>query len=373
MNAKTYRIGIEIFFSLILIVTIFSCDNGAPSITNENKNLKLEQQDFILPLLDSDKVIIEGITDYYDSVYTLTLHTREVYEKLNFDSLRFRVKFEIDRPSIVRISHSAHRAFPIFALPGDSIFIDFKLVDFLNERHTQSYSGTRIRENQALAKLNEILILDNPIYADQFDIDEEAFMAKMDSLEERGRLIFEAYDKKTELSPYFEKCYETFLEYKIVEFMGRYKRNRKKEDDGFDAPLSLVFVNKIESYTKEDSTLLNIYPYLNYLHGMAFSKSEDPQSPTAIFNAIDSSFTNKEIIDQLKYNLVREELRIQGYFRKSFRRYQPKKKSGIRIQKSTRDYKYFDRIEEFMELYRASNPPGKYLKIIEETYDALIK
>lgn len=366
---KTYLQSYSTFFLFCLIFSfITSCNNNSADAEEVITQTTLAA-------LEKEKIVIQGTTDYYTEEYKLSITTKDTLVNIVFDSLQFEFEFESDLPTIVKLAQLPHRAIPIFAMPGDTILIDFKLIDFLNERHTQTYAGNSAAENEVLAQLNKILIFDNPNYYYLSNVDEATFLSKINSLKQLGRSYYDELKNNSTPNPYFELCYRNFLEYKLAEFLIRYPVILERSFAKGKPELSASYYDRLTNLEKEDSTLIGVYSYLNHLRSRVSNSSEVPNSPASIFITIDSLFSNNQIINQLKYNIVSGEIRRLRLLKEMVSRNYIRQENTPTIKNSRPLPKFLtdNKLEEYVQLYRQSDPPVYYLNNIEIAYTAFLE
>jgi hypothetical protein len=362
MNIKPIN-RICILFS-ILLFGILACNKDA-NVSSEKKETRW------FPEMEEKKIVIKGITDVYSAEYGTLFTTKESSEAVVFDSLELQFEFDSNIPVIVKLG-DFNRGIPIFALPGDTIIIDFKLFDFLNGKSTQRFSGKRKTENELLSKLNKILILDNPNNNYLYNIEESLFINKIDSLRALG-LSFLKLPEQQALSPYFEKCYTTFLDYKLGSFLENYPSVIEGTFAMGKQVLSTSYYEKLRVLEKEDASLIGIYPYLEHLNRQVFKHSSNRRNPHTNFATIDALLTDSIIINQLKYGLVRDEIRIQAFQKERFLKTASKANDFPTINASSSSFQIENKLAEYMEEYRGSNPSEKYLNKIEGAYRKLMQ
>ena len=79
-------------------------------------------------------------------------------------------------------------------------------------------------------------------------------------------------------------------------------------------------------------------------------------------------YVNDEIIDQLKYNLITNEIRRMTFYKKMFSTLDRHQKYPPMIRQTSPKSFFENNTEEYMNLYIQSNPPHDYLSKVKKAY-----
>lgn len=343
-----------LIFALLLV---YSCKN-------------LNQAASQRKISDNSKTIITGTPLDIPKQKLYSLHSHLGYEKISVDSSGFKAKINSESPGIVDVVLGYNTKFPVYYVPGDSIHFSYRESDLENDFNKMKISGDHGLENEVLMELNAILKYEDTNYNPFFNCSEKSFIIKLDSLERIVSKKLENYKENTpKIDTQFLRLAKSYIDYQIAIYLEAYpdklRRLGKKYaelDDRHTAvnadesndliQLGELYLAKKESIKHNNSDNLNNVAFSNYTLKMvannAYSYFQEEaydrngrMSPdlSLYFKSIDSLFTEKEVVDNLKFRTILEELNSPS-----------------------------PDTEMFIETYRASNPADSYLTILDKKF-----
>lgn len=295
----------SIILASMAIVLIASCNNGS----------KVVPGDAIF------KATIQGIKNtsvllMEANPFIVTPDTVKVDDLGNFIYTK-----HLESPTYFEVVVGSKNRFPIFLLPGDTMFMSVDVAQF---GATQKFSGNAsIYNNYITEYTNSSNEFQKNIYT-QFSKPEEEAVKLMDSLRDNHLAALESLkNANSDLNPYFIKMekarilYEWALWYNIYPMYFRYlnKTESFQTTPEYDSYLGAVDIN--------DSSLLSLGIYQSFLDTYVGKEMENyykddelrAANPSTIkyrLELIDRLFTNNAVKQVLAYKAVMDYVSYDG-------------------------------------------------------------
>lgn len=339
MNLK-----IPVFLSILILLLGCQKSKKNPTVKSVETLTLTESKD--------GKSILTGISLDGSRKDLYFLNKKYSREKVLIDSNQFITILNHDYPLIVELSPELNINYPIFVAPGDSIHLEYYENDLLNDFSKISFFGDHTKENNLLLKLRKVLNYDNPNHNKFFNCSEEIFLTRIDSIQNIANGILNKFQHQNAAKEKdFEILAQSYIDYKIANYLEAYPTNMEITFRQGVIDLSDSYMAKRKSYPLNQSYHLNNVSFSNYAFGIAESNASrkfhdgnyDKKGRMftgldLMFSSIDAIFTNKEIVDHLKFKALIREIYL--------------------VQKEP---------VLFLKEYKDSNPSSAYLLKIRET------
>ncbi len=233
----------------------------------------------------------------------------------------FIIDIGLNKPAYYTFHHGRETS-AMFLSPGDSLKLTLNPDEF---DETIKYEGKGSIINNYLAQsylYNESLNVD---YREIFKLDEIGFIAKIDSVYVAVKDNFEKFLEENEgLDDFFVNMERNKHLYKWAIQLNNYPSYHAyyAENDSFK-----VSDNYYDFYSKlnlNDSSLIELPEYINYLNGIVRNKTEEIYEKDSVLQeqkngynettlkVIESEFTDPKIKEQLLYSLMTKQVKYYG-------------------------------------------------------------
>ena len=288
----------KIFSILLLLGLLYSCHSSSS------------------PLEEKNTVTIQGIC--LDKTKTERYAVRNKYgiKEVEVSPSGFEIEItDCTAPSIVEVIVEKNKSFPIYIEPAKKLIMVYGETDIINRMNSIEYKGANALENKILFELGLYYKYHDPNESSFFNCSENIFINRLDSIKAIG---FDLLEKKKSEFPSLKNSFlvsaKNYIEYSIAYYLevypqkirGRFAKKGYQESGKYA-------LYKNEKF-KEDASLLNCASYLYYIDtkrsnlsskirfSEGYPKSGNIYSDVnSEFMAIDSIFSEKKIIDYLRY------------------------------------------------------------------------
>lgn len=250
---------------------------------------------------------------------------------------------------IIGMNQSIH----LFLMPRDTLKMQYNHLDLQNGHGSIKFQGKNAIENIVLFDLHKTLRYDDFSF---FNCTETEFLDKLDVLKRKGTKIIEDY-WAAHTNVVFIKYAHEFMDYTLATYLEVYPRMLKSTFSKQPPIKSERYLSQEALYDKQTPGLLNNSAYINYIERKTSNKassiyytgtfertSQRFPDLSSFFLAIDSTFSEKAIIDYLEFTRL-----------------------SIAIYNAEND------TDEFIEKFKNDQPPSRYLDTLNFNYSKMTK